>query len=282
MALSISALAYDGHPFEAACESIAEAGGTHVEPAFIESYGPVPDSLLTDRHAGQLARSAAQAGLKIQSISLHVDPQSDDAVEKLDRRLGFGALVGARFVLTNIARPADEAMFRRRVETLARRAQAHGVKLCFENPGDARSLVSSGAEAIRWEAEIGCEHVGINLDVGNLHTVDPDALLPAQTLRRAIGVVSHVHLKDFLDQSSFRRAVAIGEGVIDYRSVLAEIALRGPDFPIGIEMPLRVRRSTSDSSTTRDPPFPLAQVDAVVRRSLDFVNRTVSAGCHST
>lgn len=113
-----------------------------------------------------------------------------------------------------------------------------GVKLLIENHQDL------GAEdLVRIIGETSAECLGINWDMGNsLAVLDT----PEMFLRKAGGFIGNVHLKDY---RLFRCAkgfclsrCALGEGVVDFDSLLSSLEEQQGSVPMTIELGAQVAR----------------------------------------
>tara|TARA_B100000949_G_scaffold155042_1_gene136210 strand:+ start:843 stop:1925 length:1083 start_codon:yes stop_codon:yes gene_type:complete len=268
--LSISTLAFDGHDFSSACEGIAAAGALCVEPAFVASYGPVDEASFSPAKAASLRNASASAGLRCRTLSAHVDTGLPDAVEKLKRRLEFAAELGAVRLISNAAVASRVDVFRQNLPAIEKAAGAAGVRVCLENPGDTRSVLASPEEIMTWGREFQGTFLGINLDFGNLYTASNGEIEPARCCEGAIAAAENFHLKEFSILPGGLQACAIGDGVLDYATILKAIIATKPNATAGIELPLRVFRPTGGT-----PQFgPVLQREAIVEimaRSVAFI-----------
>src|ERR1700710_358398 len=87
--VSISTVLFDGYPMKTAIEEIARSGARFVEPAFIQGYIDFDETSFATAPARVLRAMAQAAGLGVHAISAHMDLSAVDAVEMLDRRIGF-------------------------------------------------------------------------------------------------------------------------------------------------------------------------------------------------
>lgn len=137
--ISVSTAAFDGYDHALAFEEIAKLGVQYVEPAYIQGYVTFDESAFTDRAAQVLSRQMADAGVAPLALSAHIDAGETDAVERLRRRLGFAARIGAQIVITNSTTLDRRDEFRRNVVELLPVAQEYGVVIAFEIRAMART-----------------------------------------------------------------------------------------------------------------------------------------------
>ncbi len=269
--LSVSTVAWDGHGMEAALEGAAAAGARHVEPAFIRGYVPFTEADFSEASGRALRAGLEARGLEAGALSAHLDLSTPDAAEALRRRIGFAALIGAPFVVTN-AGPADRAgAIRATLDAVLTAAGDASVVLALENPGHGEGdLLPDAAAGATLLDEIGAgpELLGLNLDLGNVHTYSRGRVPIAGQVAAAGRHLVHLHLKDVAEAGGGWRFTAIGDGDLPFAALLPEIP---PGLPLGLELPLRLRRPGYADPSRADAPVPLEEIDAAVRRSLACV-----------
>lgn len=270
MKLSASTLAFSGHDFATACDTIAACGFAYVEPAFIEGYGDFDDAEINVENAGVLKTQAEVVGLSCRSVSAHVDMSAADAVPRMVRRLDFAAALEARYLVTNAGPAGTDDLFAANLEKIAPLAEARNVVICIENPGHGSSLFPTGAAMAAWKRRIGHPFIDLNYDFGNIFTASDERLDPADDLRAVAETAAHFHVKDLLSDAWGWHMCAIGDGSIDYRSALPRLAGLRPDAALSIEMPLRLWRPMRGAARFKPVP-PIAQIAAELTKSRAFV-----------
>ena len=78
--------------------------------------------------------------------------------------------------------------------------------------------------------------------MGNVLTNSEGAVRPEDDLALALPQARHLHLKDMARQGESWSYRAIGEGELDYDSILRQVATR-PELPVCVELPLRQMRA---------------------------------------
>lgn len=266
--LSISTALFDGYPMDLAMDEIAACGGTAVEPAFIKGYVEFDESAFADAEARRLSRLAADAGLSVFALSAHLDLGTQGAAEMLRRRIRFAATLGARHVITNAGQAADRDRIFAVIDAVLTDCEAAGVSLALENPGHGSgNLIGDGGDGAALVDEIASPHVRLNYDVGNIFTYSHERLLPERDVEKAIGRISHVHLKDIVTEPCGWRFAAIGEGVVDFRALFRVLP---SDMPMAIELPLRLDRPDRADPVRRAARIDLESIRMAIRSSLDF------------
>ncbi|UCF91419.1 MAG: sugar phosphate isomerase/epimerase [Desulfobacterales bacterium] len=274
----ISTAAYDGYDFAVAFKEIAELGADRVELAFIAGYtDPFTEDFFSEANARMLAGLLAEYQLACPSFSSHMDLSREPAVDIFKKRMDFARRVGARYIISNAGPRQRKRAFMRNMEALARWAEATDMIIALENPGDGQANIidsaRSGAGIIH---AIGCEAVKLNYDFGNLISHCFEKVRPEEDYKYAAAVTAHYHLKDVAAHAGGWHFTEIGQGMIDYRQILTELAATPAPQPVSLEIPLRVSRA-ADASPRRAPaPVALEEIRRVLAGSLDFVKSLLS------
>ena len=269
--ISVSTAPYDGWDTEAALDSLAACGATHVEPAFIVGYTePFDEGAFTAAAAARYAGLLGAAGLACHAVSSHIDLGRNDAVEVFRGRMDFARRLGAAVINTNAAIRENEAAFFANIEPIVRHAEALGIVVGLENPGDARpNLIDVAADGVALIQRVGSARLGLNHDAGNLVSHRPE-VDPATDALAALPYCAHVHLKAVRRTTDgFAHLPLDADGGID-GDLLDGVRAR-PELPVGIEIPLRMRRGVDAQPWRRVTRLPLASIEAAVRSSLEFV-----------
>lgn len=270
--VSVSAAPYDGYPFPRVLESLAACGATHVEPAFIVGYTePFDESTFTEAHARQYAAWLREHGIGCRAFSSHIDLGRPDAVAVFTGRMDFAARLGARVINTNAAACSNEAGFFANIEVLARHAEALGLSIGLENPGDgSNSLLDTAADADRLLRRIGHSNVGLNYDAGNTASHRP-GVDPAADALRAMPLCLHTHVKNVRRLPDGYYFTRLGQGDIDCAAILRAVA--ATDLHLSIEIPLRLHRGPDAQPRRAVERVALADIEAVIRDALGFVSQ---------
>ena len=273
--IAINTLAWHGHDLEVAFAEIAAIGAKAVEPALISNYyAEMSDEWFSPANAGRMGSMIRANGLDVQAVGAHMDLGRPGARSSFRRRIDFAAALGARFVHTNTTRRALERDFLAALAALIPAAEAAGVTICLENPGDGEdNIVDSGRAGAELIARIGSPRVRLNYDFSNTYSYSQGAARPEQDYLAAMPCAAHLHLKEIARAGAGWRFAAIGEGVTDYDALLRALAGR-PDLPpLAIELPLRHHRGPNWAIALDPaaPPVPLPEIRSVMERSIRFV-----------
>ena len=275
--LSINTLIFQGHDIRTVLREFAPLGITRVELAFIRAYAPdLTDGFFTEERGRQLRDLLDEFGLTGPAVSTHMDLGADDAVETFRRRMVFAQALGAGYIISNAASRQRETRFYRNMEQLADCARSMEITICLENPGDGDDhLIDSARTGTVVIRQIGSAHVRLNYDIGNVFINTRGRRLPEADLAEAIPCSAHFHLKDIRADPTGYVYCAIGGGMIDYRSILRTLASHAPGVPVGIEIPLRLKRGR-DFVPWLDPAVPdLREIRRTLAASVGFVTRQV-------
>jgi sugar phosphate isomerase/epimerase len=268
--VSISAAPYDGYEFPRVLESLASIGATHVEPAFIVGYTePFDESAFTPDKARQHAAWLREHGVRCHAFSSHIDLGRDDAVEVFRGRMDFARALGAQVINTNAAARKLKKRFFANIEVLARHAEAIGLRIGLENPGDGSdNLLNTADDGPTLLADIGHEAVGLNYDAGNTISHRP-RIKPADDALAAMPLCLHTHIKDVRRAEGGYFFTPLGQGQIDCARILRAVA--ATPLNLSIEIPLRLHRGPNAQPSRAPYRVPIADIEAVLRPALDFV-----------
>jgi sugar phosphate isomerase/epimerase len=270
--VSASGAPYDGHSRETMLESLARLGFSHVEPAFIVGYTePFDEDAFRPDEAGKWRRAMRNAGLSCHAMSSHIDLGLDDAVAIFTGRMEFAAALGARVIATNASTRAREAAFHSNIEVLLRRAEDLGVVIALENPGDGSdNLINTAADGIALVARYATPFLKLNYDAANTASHRPGLGDFAGDAVRALPASAHAHIKDVSRSGDGWFFTPIGDGDIGCTRILSAISAL-PDFPISIELPLRLHRDPAARPVRRSEPLALDTIESALARSLKVV-----------
>ena len=133
------------------------------------------------------------------------------------------------------------------VEAVVRDAQQRGVRFAIELHN---ALTAQPAYLVRLLQRFGPEELGVNFDTGNTFLAGND---PVEYVRRVAGRVVHVHVKDIPASqlpsrgrvTGTRVGVAVGDGVVDVRGVLAVLWEAGYHGVLSVECDTLAQARTS-------------------------------------
>jgi len=272
----ISTAAYDGYDLATAFREISRAGVDLVEIAFIEGYtDPFTADYFNDENAAEIAAQMAEHNLKCLSFSSHVDLSRDGIVAVFNKRMAFAKKLGAKYIVSNAAPLPQKAPFMENIRELGQTAAGLNMVIVLENPGDGKAnVMDSGEPAANLIEEIGQDNVKINYDFGNLLSHCFEKMRPEADYKFVRRCAAHYHIKDVASDDAGWYFTEIGQGTIDYRTILKELAAL--PVPISLEIPLRIRRAANASPRRASQPVDLAQIRRVMEGSVNFVKQMIS------
>jgi sugar phosphate isomerase/epimerase len=271
--IAISTACFDGYPLQVALEALSDFDGVSIELAYIAGYvESFSEDLFTETHAGEVVKLLVTSGTACSAVSAHTDLATEGGLDRGLRRIRFAAEIGAKKVITNAAAIRNRDTFLSNLDQFAREAERCDIDLLLENPGDGiTNVVDDGGSAAELAGAYAGTRIGINYDFGNVishfrESVRPeDDWLPVRQLAR------YFHLKDVARQEDQWYYPELGTGMIDYRSILKVIALDRRVDSLGLELPLRLRRTRDVPNGRTSQPMRLNEIIGTVQRSLEFL-----------
>ena len=274
----ISTAAYDGYDLETAFKEISRVGVDLVEIAFIEGYtDPFTEDYFNDDNAARIRTLLAKYGLKCLSFSSHVDLSRDGIVGVFNNRMAFAQKLGAKYIVSNAAPLKSKSQFMHNIKELGQTAAGLKMVIVLENPGDGKAnVMDSGEPSARLIEEIGQESVKINYDFGNLLSHCFEKIRPEEDYKFVRDCAVHYHIKDVASDDAGWYFTEIGQGTIDYQTILKDLAALSEPVPISLEIPLRIRRAPDASPRRAAQPVDLKEIRQVIEKSVDFVKTALA------
>jgi sugar phosphate isomerase/epimerase len=274
----ISTAAYDGYNLATAIKEISRVGVDLVEIAFIEGYTePFTEDYFNGDNAVKILTLLAEHELKCLSFSSHVDLSRNGIVEVFHNRMAFAKRLGSKYIVSNAAPLQRKSQFMQNIKELAKAAADLEMVIALENPGDGKANVMDSAQpAARLIEEIGQENVKINYDFGNLLSHCFEKKRPEKDFKLVRHCAAHYHVKDVAYDDDGWYFTEIGQGTIDYRKILEDLAGLSEPVPISLEIPLRIRRAPDASPRRAASPIPLKDIRRVLTASVKFVKQALS------
>ena len=159
------------------------------------------------------------------------------------------------------------------MEKLAVFAQSLQLVIGLENPGDGSDHIvdyaKTGALTVQ---RISSDSIRLNHDIGNPFIYSKGTLKPEDDFEKAIPWSVHFHLKDVRKEETGYFYSEIGKGVIDYRTVLQALSKKGPSIPVGIEIPLCLKRGRDFVPWIDSTAADLSEIRQVLKGSIKFIN----------
>ena len=263
--LAVNTAMFDGHDLELAFSTIQQAGFHYVELAYNEGYvGNLNPSLFTAESAARVKDLLQRFELSTLALGCTMNLAGPGMLDKFRLRIQFARMIGARCLNACTTSMAERDLLIKNLRILGPEAQDNSCIICLENGGDYNYNAFSEAEdGLELLEEINHPAVALNVDPGNMLSLCPDLDSVEQTMDM-LSACEHFHIKDVIIQDGEFYFPAIGDGIIDYATILPALAEQG--IPCSLEIPLRMHR-LADSTPVRSPELaPIAQsLDILVR-----------------
>jgi sugar phosphate isomerase/epimerase len=275
----ISTAAFDGYELATAIKEIAAVGADGLEIAFIEGYTePFTEEDFNQAHADEILSHLAKYDIPCLSFSAHMDLTKENGVDIFRKRMIFARMLGAETIVTNAAPLAKKDEFLSNISELGRSAKTIGIKIGLENPGDGKqNVIDTASMAGPVIDEIGQETVGLNYDFGNLISHCFEKVKPEQDYLSALPQTNHYHIKDVVRQDSGWAFCPIGQGLIDYKTILAAVASDPRPLPVSLEIPLRLLRAADAGPIRASERVELDHIRKVLKQSMVFTRQSMVA-----
>lgn len=276
--VSVNTLAFQGYDPSVMIQVLAELGIQYVEFAFIKGYSEgLSESTFSAKTAKFLKKLLDEYGLKTVALAAHMDLGLKESVEAFKRRMDFANQLGVNIILTNSSTQENRAIFLRNIDELAVRAESVGITIGLENPGDgANNLIGSGEHGAKLIKEINSPFVRLNYDVSNTYSYSKGTIKPENDIQYAHPYSIYFHFKDMKPDENGWIFSEIGGGVINYREIVEFIKMQPESLPIGLEIPLSVRRDKEFNPQKILAPPSLAEIKETVKQSYDFTLRSLA------
>ena len=278
--VSVSTIAYQGYDLPIAVEEIAGVGAKYVEFAFIMGYSEgLSSDTFSMKHARTIKGLLVASGLQTVALAAHMDLGMEDVVGAFKTRMDFAKEIGARIILTNSSTQKNRETFFINIEKIAFHAESIGITIAFENPGDGeRNLIGSGKDGAKIIEEINSPMVRLNYDFCNTYSYSMGKIRPEDDFKHAMPFAAHYHLKDMRSDDRGWYFSEIGNQLIDYDQLLP-LLLRQPEPPpIGLELPLKVRRDHNFCPRKISEPAAIEDIRAIVKQSFKYVMSHLAGG----
>jgi L-ribulose-5-phosphate 3-epimerase len=216
-----------------------------------------------DAHIAAAADAAQKAGIAISSLCLGVlwrfyptspnDTERAQAAEIIAKSAEYAARVGAGVILLPVGQPegmSPEQARRNLVGVLKeckKEAEKAGVVYAVENVGQA--LARTADDLLDIVARVDSPACQVYYDVGNGAHQGGD---PVADIRRLGSQLAMVHVKDFQPGEPRGKTVIIGDGVIDWKAVLAALAEVSYDGFLTLEVPGAAETADDIAVRSRD------------------------------
>lgn len=225
------------HPYslEEALEGIAAAGFHFVELTAVRGWAEHVPLEADGKTLSNIQRMLNKLGLVSLSLSGHSDLTTKDGLADGLKALDLCERLGISIMNTAIGGHAsqheDEQAFMANINQLADAAAKRDIVLGIEIHGE---ITKSGKAAIPVIDKIGRKNVLINYDTANAEFYG--GVKATEDVGFAVPKLVHCHLKDKRGEGKIWDFPAIGEGHIDFKSVLDTMQKGGFTGPLSVEI----------------------------------------------
>lgn len=270
--ISVNTLAFQGYELADMVKALAELEIKYIEFAFIEGYSEgLSESAFSPLQAKYINNLLDIYGLKMVALAAHMDLGLKDSVEAFRRRMDFAGLLGVNIILSNSSTRENRVNFLRNIETLATYAESLNMMIGLENPGDGtNNLIESGKGGAELIEEIDSSFIRLNYDVGNTYSYSKGRKMPKDDIHYAYPYAIHFHFKDTKPDELGWVFTEIGKGIINYKEVIQFMKAQPEQLPIGLEIPMTVRRD-KDFNPQKKAALPrLEDIKMIIKQSYDY------------
>jgi len=274
----VSTIAYDGYDLDTALQGIAAAGANYVELAYSEAYtAPVTEETFSKASAEMVLDSLAAAQLTCFCIAAHMDMSLPHSISKFKRRIDFAKYLGAHYIVSTTGPKENRRAFLENIKILADYADKAEITICLENMGDGLpNIIDSAESALELIEEIDHPSVKINYDFANLLPHCAERLRPENDYKIALPKVGYFHVKDVEKDAEGRWLFpAVGNGMINFKKILSELALYPEPIPLSIELSLRITRLPDATPIRADHAVRLETISQALKDSLLFIKKHI-------
>lgn len=198
-------------------------------------------------------------GLRATSVALVYDNSNPAFLERAAEAIASAAALGSKVIFTSqkageTPRPEVYSRLRR----LGDLAAAHAIVVALETHPD---LCMNGATALATMQGVDHPNIQVNFDPANIHYYNKN-VNAVEELEKIVPYVAAVHLKDTAGGFEQHNFPAIGDGVVDWKTIFNILNDRGMYGPFTLEM-----EGIAGESLTFE------ETSARVQRSLEFLKR---------
>ena len=250
LGLNLEFARFENGSFEWAMDHAADIGYKYVEPmvhwgrellsaaGYFHSISMLDDPL-------RLKRAAESRGLSISSLSSHAPlAKPEVSVEYLRQSIRYAAECGSPMIMVDdgpmpswTTEEENYTLMRYTLQEAALVAEPRGIAIAIETHGE---YTATPERLDRLMKLIDSPALTINLDTGNSYLSGND---PHAWLESIVDRVTHLHAKDIShdDAAHYRGKVrgmlgcACGEGVIDWKRIVATLAAADHDVVLSVE-----------------------------------------------
>lgn len=268
--LGFNSAIFDGHPEAYVFETLKKAGVRYVELAYNRGYtGQIGNDLFSPDNADRLRREIAGNGLETVALGCTFDLGEENAALQLELRIRFAQRLGVTWLNICTGAMRDRAAIINCLKRTAPVAEDAGCRICIENGGDANyDAFATAEDGISILEEVDHPALAVNYDPGNTCSLRPGLNL-VQEVKAILPYCAHFHIKDVVRDNTGYWFPPIGQGMIDYETILKMVFDMG--LPCSLEIPLRMHRKPDAWPVRSDTPVERHRIETVIQESLAYI-----------
>ena len=231
---------------------------------------------MTEQDFRKLEFLLQEFDLRPMSMSAHVrlvDKDADvekQAYELLKKRIQLAGRLGARIVVTSTGtgagefEPKDIERFYENIGQAIDWSKENNITIALENDG---GITLTGRDCFDVVGKINSSSIRINYDTANYRYYTGE--FPYDDFTSAIKYVAHVHLKDHIGGKETYNFPALGDGEIDFGTILKICEDHGFKGPFSVESGYSGTGGDRLKSGLENP----TEVDEALRKSFLFLKK---------
>lgn len=222
---------YHSYSLSEALDGIAAAGFGHVELSAVRGWTEHVPLESGSAELTRIRKLLASVGLTPVSLGGHSDLSTDEGVKLGQLALNLCGELEVSILITAAGREGGEQRFIDNIRQLAEDANRSGVRVAIEVAGD---LAPTGKDAAALLDRIDHSNVFINYDTANVEYYG--GIDARSDLQGIVDRIAHVHLKDKRGGRGVWDFPPIGQGHVDFKTILALLRDCNFDGPLSVEV----------------------------------------------
>lgn len=226
---------YHSYGLDDALEGIAAAGMQAVELSAVGGWTEHVPLDASDAQIAEIRSKLDQHGLRPHAFSGHSDLTTPEGLAAGQRAAALCHRFGQEIFVTAVGghykEGEDKATFMRHIRTLASDCRTLGVTVALEVHGE---IMATGAASKPLIEEIGEPNVKITYDTANCEFYG--GVKAVDDIDHVLEHLVHVHVKDKAGAQNQWNFPAVGEGSIDFDTILEKLRRAGYDGGLSVEI----------------------------------------------
>jgi inosose dehydratase len=172
-------------------------------------------------------------GLAVTSVTAPCNVQDANVVSNFQTHLEVANKLGVKVVFVSVhAGDQDRKVIYGRLRQIGENAAKFGIKVCVETHPD---MAHNGDVALETMQGVNHPNIRINFDTGNVYFYNHNVAAVSE-LKKIVKYVGAVHLKDTNGGYRTWHFPALGEGVVDFKTIFQILNDAGFNGPFTMEL----------------------------------------------